>query len=395
MPEIKQIVRLLIILLILLSFSKSFACFQDPIRIPVEFKKGVSKKASEIFNRATLIPLETTKDCLIERIMSIYYYNHKLYVQCNERKNLFIFSDNGKFLKNVVRFGKGPGEAIEISAFLVNKDKNRIEVFSSQSAKIIYYDLNGNFLSEKSTFLNFESFIKPNSNTYCYYTGSRTNIINNERRDELVFFTDTLLNIQKSFFPDFIWKKHGLLNVLTFSETNRKGVFNLLIPYWDTIYRIDGTNFTKSYLLDFKDKKIKWGSFKGSKPSRLVEELHYSKFAFCHAIFYEFDRMIFSEILYSSETYFVFFDKITGKSETIRVSDFINDINGISFLDIYGYAKNTLITAIESYAFLEFINSIKNGKGTDLKLPDLDDLYRLSAEVNNNNNPIVMLLTMK
>ena len=92
---------------------------QEPISettfpITLSFETGIGTEQtvtlSQIAREVKIIPLETTDQCLLPAIIknSITLCGHNLYIPT--QKQVFQFTDEGKFVRTVARMGQGPGE---------------------------------------------------------------------------------------------------------------------------------------------------------------------------------------------------------------------------------------------------------------------------------------------
>jgi len=129
------------------------ACANDKeevVEVPVvkvNFDKSNRISDSILFN-PLYVPLETNEECIIGTINKLKIIDNCIYAM-DMRYNLGIykFDINGNFLYKICNIGKGPGEFIEISDFLVTDEYVIVLSFK----KILFYSkLNGEFEHEKS-----------------------------------------------------------------------------------------------------------------------------------------------------------------------------------------------------------------------------------------------------
>ena len=95
----------------------------------------------ELIKDATLIPLETTDDCLLGDLLKIHESDGRLYIQDSRKSAVFVFDLSGKFLYKIERRGEGPEEYLEVSDFDVMDGV--IYVLSISNKRILAYDENG------------------------------------------------------------------------------------------------------------------------------------------------------------------------------------------------------------------------------------------------------------
>lgn len=102
------------------------------------------------FESARLVRLETNDDCLIRDIDRIFLCDGKLVVFDDAEDKVFIFDDNGKFLKSIGKKGSGPQEYDQISEVVYLKKQELLCLLCDRPYKTMYFDLSGNFIKEVS-----------------------------------------------------------------------------------------------------------------------------------------------------------------------------------------------------------------------------------------------------
>lgn len=112
----------------------------------VDLQKKVNP-FKEIFSKAEIIPLETLDSSLIVWIHKIYPVGDKFYVHDSWRHKLYVFGSDGKFQKQISRYGQGAGEYISMHDCVVDATNDNIYMLST-FGRIKRYDLNGNFKDE-------------------------------------------------------------------------------------------------------------------------------------------------------------------------------------------------------------------------------------------------------
>ena len=100
---------------------------------------------SDYFSSIELIPLETTKECLLDVFPYPRIVLNDSFILMWGKNRLFAFDHSGNFLNQIGERGQGPGEYQYPTNYFLNPDKPAICVEDYQ--KIIEYDFNGNFIS--------------------------------------------------------------------------------------------------------------------------------------------------------------------------------------------------------------------------------------------------------
>lgn len=94
-----------------------------------------------------LIPLETSNQCMIGHIDKIIYKNSKYYLlDRRQSKSIFRFDWTGRFEGKIGHIGRGPGEYIEPTDFIVNH--TGIIVLNQYTRRLLFYTPAGKIISK-------------------------------------------------------------------------------------------------------------------------------------------------------------------------------------------------------------------------------------------------------
>lgn len=104
-------------------------------------------RVSEFADTVVYIPLETNSNSLLRRVRQIQIINNHILV--NDGNKLLLFSMDGKFVRQIGKKGKGPGEYLIIFDFGVISDT--IFISSTGKRSLIKYSINGEFIEEVLT----------------------------------------------------------------------------------------------------------------------------------------------------------------------------------------------------------------------------------------------------
>lgn len=115
------------------------------IHIQVENVKEALDISLLFEDSADIIPLETTSECLISEIQKFEYRNQLMYVSDAGGQTIYVFDENGKYLRSIGQRGNGPGEYSKLSDFIFVGDS--ILIKDEFRDKILAYDDMGNYLS--------------------------------------------------------------------------------------------------------------------------------------------------------------------------------------------------------------------------------------------------------
>lgn len=202
-----------------------------------------------------VIPLETSKECLIGTSKNVVFWNNRIIVLDDRgSKALFIFDETGKLLFKT-RTGKGPGEVIAPYAFNINKRDTTILLYELMGERFLRFDFNGNMVDFKTitnkTNLNIKDFYLLGRDTLLIFHAIRSDYAKDDpRRTTCSLLTDELSKVQQF---DITLNK----NKQSFYVTNPAAVTAnqvlFVVPWCYDIYELTGTDYRIKYTFDFGD----------------------------------------------------------------------------------------------------------------------------------------------
>jgi len=168
---------------------------------------------SGLFSKITLVPLETSSECLIGAIPRLYSSPSGFYiVDFYKQQNAYRFDLDGKFLNSVGRLGGGPGEYSGIVDFAVEKDG--VHIYTGDKTEEFVYSFSGDFLSKKAFDYRSLGAIPAGDGTWLYL-----GYLNQDQKERIVkvdtegkFVMDTLkadYNIMTSEENTPVFTKYG------------------------------------------------------------------------------------------------------------------------------------------------------------------------------------------
>lgn len=133
------------VLFLVMSFGSVFGQKNIPeLRLEKALNsKHTMKNLSELSDRLEYVKLETSSECLINRVSRIYPVNDG-YLINDSYKRLLFFDKTGKFVWEIDRQGKGPGE---YSTCMATYDQIKNEILIRGINKdLLVFDLDGKYL---------------------------------------------------------------------------------------------------------------------------------------------------------------------------------------------------------------------------------------------------------
>jgi len=102
---------------------------------------------SKIIKTCEVVPLETTDSSLFENIYHVGISDHYIAIHSYGRYPIKLFDRKGKFIRNVGRIGRGPGEFSSLYGIQLDEPANKIYLTPFARAKeLIVYSLNNEIL---------------------------------------------------------------------------------------------------------------------------------------------------------------------------------------------------------------------------------------------------------
>ena len=309
----------------------------------IPFEKGVENekqvKLSEIAEKITFIPMETTDASLLTKVRAnnIISVNGTIVIPCFYL-GAWTFDENGKFIAPISRKGQGPGEFTRFLSVAGNSDRNLIYVKSSR--KMITFRPDGTFVNEYKVpgiGLPWEySIIMQDSITL-------SNIINATGQSQYRLILSNTQGDTLKAFPqyDHFEMPYGMNYAYCNNKENYlyqyKGESVYHDYYCDTLYTVTRDSLLPRYLLDM-------GKYKLPKNMRLevaVVSRDYEEYlmiekaeAYFRPTFFENDRYIVMPYTTwnlqdkRAPAKLMYYDRET--KECIKVKDdaFVNDMMG-------------------------------------------------------------------
>jgi len=133
-----------------LAILSAFACKaeKDEKIVSIDFEYALSN--SEAFDitkyvsNIQYVPLETNEDCFLAEVRKVVK-NEDYFLISDSEGNLLKFTSSGKFIRRIGSLGKGPGEYLNMTDFVI--DDSFENVYINTLGFLYIYDTEGNFKS--------------------------------------------------------------------------------------------------------------------------------------------------------------------------------------------------------------------------------------------------------
>ena len=177
---------------------------------------------------------------------------HIIVADYNLAKSIFIFDRQGVIQTVISRHGRGPQEYLSIFDVVLTPDQKRIAVLDNYGKKILYFDLAGNFLFHKDTPfypIFFKYLDDENMLMVTYGLGADDpGLVSYPHNNDLLYCTDTTMQIKKSFMPNQFSKEFGASCTPKVKQFNSRVYASHI--YSDTIYQVTPEGMIPKYWID-------------------------------------------------------------------------------------------------------------------------------------------------
>lgn len=366
---------------------------QQTIHVP--FEKGMEiereVKLSDIASSVEYVRLETTDEGLVHYLMPNMMHRTSKYFIFGDRKNVMQFTIDGKFVRNIGRQGKGPGEYNYIRQVDVDEKAGKVYVLSS-GRRFNVYDLEtGKFLQSGAlTNKNPDTFLMLNDSTMVGYQQ------NSNGQEQIMAYISTLSgNIQKEY------SRHQLFEIKSrtsymygglhdFNLQRYDGTINLKEYENDTVYSVTPDGMKKRYIFDTGKYGIKlehtYHALDGDDEAFNRLSAGYIRYSVLETKNYLFLPYIYWAGKGKNKPRTAIYDKRTGECYKIKDNIFKDDITNGLYLYFPHCAldEKTLIISFEA----DQIFQIAEGNPELLKHPQLQGLQE-------GDNPVLMIVKLK
>lgn len=401
----KSIIILISMVLIFNKLSEQKGNKPEPIIINIaeSFKNPQDLPISKYVDNINYVPLETTPELVLGRNARIEVTEDFIYVKdigIGQRARLLLFDKNsGKFLREVSKAGRGPGEFNNSSRLPYNSGRKEFYAMGP-SNEILVYDLSGKYIQEVKT----PGWIDPkglgiSKNTSCIplsildndiFVATISNLTGWQKRKIVLFTKEKIIRI----FPNY--QTYNKTDPLSYYSP--PGGFNKIYKwdkklfyietFSDTLYQVTQNALLPRYFFDSGKYRAQY-----SKQFEIMDRRQTSDYYFITEID-ENSNYIFIQIYFKNEPYTGVLDKstnlVTFCKKGTSCAGLRDDFNGL--MDIMPFAfteKNEMVFIIEPAGLLKWLNdNPEKAALAKTKLPWIRKIDEMS-------NPIIAIAKCK
>ena len=321
----------------------TFVTCNDTLDLPIEVITVNLDKLKPIdLSNGKLIELETTDLSLLYDIIGISFIKDKLFIRT--RNKIVVFDNNGKFLFNLGKEGKGPGEYTQVASVFVHK--GNICIFDSMINNVLVFNDNGEYISS----------VKINPGQYALsdiYPRSDGSFIckNMFRGEQIKTPLGSLLNENYNFISTI----EGRMVLTGFSTYNNFCQYNNEVLYYeplcDTIFSLLDNQIVKpKYVVDFGGYTIPASVRKGKDVYDLIDYVNKTENKIASFVQHvaENDSYVSFKFIFDNKTPFVLYNKKDKSTNGYYFED--NSNKYIPQLFVCCHEKQVYLSVIEENA---------------------------------------------
>jgi hypothetical protein len=355
----------------------------EPVTVPL----------SSLLENLSFVQLETKEDAFFRPWFTTITDNYIGVI--NHSGSYKLFDRSGKFLCNVGSNGQGPGEYAQLDFFDIDRESRHIVLSDLTNYWVMRYDLDGKFLfRQKIPVWCYGVSVLPNNGIVLFaaFSNNSTKLT----QEYNLFFLDSCMNIQKSFFP----YNSRDLNPRIVPSVSQGGHFytfedNLYFAFPDgsMIYQITADSVLIKYQFDF-GKRVLHVENPQSDPNLFTERLSQRNYNGLYAPIVENDQLL-NFCMKTTQTpllYYVFYSKSSGNviaSYSFAIEQICcmgNILSGYDSWIVYSdWDTETIVNWRETFPKDQISTA---GKFTKARLA-------FAEELTEDDNPVLMFFKLK
>lgn len=368
----------------------------NALRINIEPDKTRNFNISELFSSVDLIELRSDSNVVFVKPVKLNVYNGLYYLHSNDMIVVFDSIGNNVLLFN--NKGLGPHEYINISDMIVENEN--IIINDREGQKLLFYDLNGNFIESFKHGLLAYNFTKVGDEVFL----NSGNLMNASSAYKVNLYDLKSEKMRSGFIKQEIGLDY--LSIMEYTNFSLLGdTLSYSQSFSNTIYRLkDNGEVIPRVEVDFGKHNLPDEFLHENKSLRAFYE-NFTKSDFASRIdgYYENEKMIFFMYSYQDKKPFVFYDK--KKQKVYNFDRFTDDLlfSGIVQTTSYNLLpllmdEKFMYVSIDAHRFIELYEELIKKYSNDeiwSQLPNIQQLEKIYKSIDEESNPIILRYRFK
>lgn len=349
--------------------------------IVIDLNKNKQFPHDSLIEEVEIIKLETKKDNMIGRISQVLFVDSTVVVVDRYNSNLiFVFDNKGNFKCKVGGIGKAPNEYIEVSNVVITPEKH-ICVLDRRQKKILYFDLNGKFISYTRQPFMMGYFEYIDAEHKVFEVTSMFDYAYGEYRGCPLIVTDSTNNIIYGAFEDIYRSDFMLVPSMPLRKFDSQVYYSPNLS--DSIYIIEKDKIIPKYYVD-----IRTNSMPKVDRKKITDKQYWdysSLYYIFNADYIELKDFTFLNICAPSGFPMAIYSHLK-KDVFLTTGSFSNPLYAFfNYAPLARYKDNGVVYPIDSYRILDLKKELYKMK---VKKSELDELYN---DLNENSNPVLFI----
>jgi hypothetical protein len=354
---------------------------------------------SQIATDVKYIQLETHENCIVCASAKYYFSDSLIFI--NNKDHVLEYSNTGRFIRQIGKAGRGPGEINSIRMISILPDQRMIVLHDGILDKMIYYSFDGTFIKtitasnhkytkvmDNGMYISYELEYGKSEENYFSLTSETGNIISYVK------------NYKKWSNPSALPTISLSMGYEPFYSYQNKYYFKTMFN--DTVYTVKGNKIIPEYFINLGKFKLP----EEKQPERVNNQksgIFLAPGYYYARVFEAGEKIFLNTICFCKDPSNLFmidksnFDRKTDPSYDGTTKGYVlNDWDGGMFFWPDGNINDSQIfMPIDIIHLKEYFDLIKSQK-ISVKYPDKQKvLENIVSKANIQDNPILMIVTLK
>ena len=329
-----------------------------------------------IIEKVDYIKLGDTGDVLIGDVSKLWITpQHIVIVDKFKAMSIFVFDRAGNAQAVINRLGRGPQEYTSLTDVCLTPDQQRIVVLDNSKKKLLYYNMEGDFLYNKNTSFWIGDLAYADEQHIIAKTYGAQNedpgLTSYENKDDNLYILDTLMHIKQSMMP----------RTAILKQFEDRLYVNAI--HGDTIYRVAGSDgLVPQYRLDMS--AINGVTNFGEESMEKVMEIRKNNAYFPNDYVDGKDFALFRfSMPVAPHMQLVMHNKHTGQNYSIEGTS--KKALNIYFMEVSYAFDDQFVAAIPAFRFV----------GDNTPMPGSEQRAVIQKNLTDEDNPVLLFYTLK
>lgn len=329
-----------------------------------------------IIEKVDYIKLGDTGDVLIGDVSKLWITpQHIVIVDKFKAMSIFVFDRSGNAQVVINRLGRGPQEYTSLTDVCLTPDQQRIVVLDNSKKKLLYYNMEGDFLYDKNTSFWIGDLAYADEQHIIAKTYGAQNedpgLTSYENKDDNLYILDTLMHIKQSMMP----------RTAILKQFEDRLYVNAI--HGDTIYRVAGSDgLVPQYRLDMS--AINGVTNFGEESMEKVMEIRKNNAYFPNDYVDGKDFALFRfSMPVAPHMQLVMHNKHTGQNYSIEGTS--KKALNIYFMEVSYAFDDQFVAAIPAFRFV----------GDNTPMPGSEQRAVIQKNLTDEDNPVLLFYTLK